>query len=127
MVHLNGAHVVIYSQKPEADRQFLRDILGLPHVDVGDGWVDDLDSFRGAMAERGVACAPARSLGWGVLTQVPLPGGGRLGVYQPRHRRPVWRPAKQKTRRRGAAASAGPSRRPSVTKAGRRRARRAVR
>jgi hypothetical protein len=26
--------------------------------------------------------------GWGLLTQIALPGGGKLGVYQPRHARP---------------------------------------
>jgi hypothetical protein len=26
--------------------------------------------------------------GWGMLTQLTLPGGGKLGVYQPRHGRP---------------------------------------
>jgi hypothetical protein len=26
--------------------------------------------------------------GWGMLTQVSLPGGGKLGIYQPRHARP---------------------------------------
>jgi hypothetical protein len=34
---INGAHSVIYSTNPEADRAFLRDVLGLPNVDVGDG------------------------------------------------------------------------------------------
>jgi hypothetical protein len=27
-------------------------------------------------------------MGWGVLTKLTLPGGGELGVYQPRHARP---------------------------------------
>ncbi len=34
-----GAHSIIYSKKPEADRTFLRDVLRLTHVDVGDGWL----------------------------------------------------------------------------------------
>ena len=34
-----GAHVIIYSTHPEADRAFLRDVLKFPHVDVGDGWL----------------------------------------------------------------------------------------
>src|SRR5262245_39414029 len=37
MIH--GAHAIIYSKKPEADRAFLRDVLRLPHVDVGGGWL----------------------------------------------------------------------------------------
>ncbi|HEY6305108.1 MAG TPA: VOC family protein [Candidatus Angelobacter sp.] len=34
-----GAHVLLYSQDPEADRAFFRDVLGFPHVDVGHGWL----------------------------------------------------------------------------------------
>ncbi len=30
-----GAHSIIYSKDAEADRAFLRDVLNLPHVDVG--------------------------------------------------------------------------------------------
>jgi len=112
---LTGAHAIIYSPHPEADRAFLRDVLGLPHVDVGDGWLifglppaevavhptdgpgshelyllcDDVDAFVAAMGERGVACEPVSHQAWGALTQVSLPGGGRLGVYQPTHARPA--------------------------------------
>jgi hypothetical protein len=35
-----GAHSIIYSTNAEADRAFLRDVLKLTHVDVGDGWLD---------------------------------------------------------------------------------------
>jgi hypothetical protein len=112
----NGAHVVISSKNPEADRAFLREVLGLPHVDVGHGWlifalppaevavhpgekndvhefylmVSDLEDLIGTMARRGVPCTPPRTLGWGILTQLSLPGGGTLGVYEPRHARPRW-------------------------------------
>ncbi len=34
-----GAHSIIYSTDPEADRAFLRDVLGFPNVDVGGGWL----------------------------------------------------------------------------------------
>ena len=34
-----GAHSIIYSTGPEAYRAFLRDVLALPNVDVGDGWL----------------------------------------------------------------------------------------
>ena len=109
-----GAHSIIYSRNPEADRAFLRDALGLPNVDVGDGWLifglppsevavhpsgqndvhefylmcGDVEAFVAAMAERGLACGPVQNQGWGLLTRVTLPGGGKLGVYQPRHARP---------------------------------------
>jgi hypothetical protein len=111
---LIGAHSIIYSRKPEADRTFLRDVLGLPHVDIGDGWlifglppaelavhpssknnkhelyfmVKDIHKFITAMKEKNVSCSPIQSMSWGEWTQVKLPGGGKLGVYEPRHARP---------------------------------------
>jgi len=109
-----GAHSIIYSRSPQADRALLREVFELPHVDVGDGWLifglppaelavhpsetndvhefylmsDDIDGFVTEMRNRGVACGPVRNEGWGLLTQVTLPGGGKLGVYQPGHARP---------------------------------------
>jgi hypothetical protein len=135
-----GAHSILYSLNPEADRAFLRDVLGLPNVDVGAGWLifglppsevavhpaeendvhelylmcDDLRGFVADMGKRGIACGPVQTPGWGVLTHVMLPGGGKLGVYEPRHARPepmrVGKPTKKrvtkkparKTRRRTA-------------------------
>ena len=118
-----GAHSVIYSKNSEADRAFLRDVVGLPHVDAGEGWLifglppaevavhpsdkndvhefyllsDDVASFVTAMKERNVACGPVQTQRWGLLTEVTLPGGGRLGVYQPRHLRPkALRPGRRK-------------------------------
>lgn len=111
---ITGAHSIIYSKKPDADRAFLRDVLKFPFVDVGEGWLifglppsevavhpsgkndvhelylmcDDIEAFAVAMKEHGVACAPREAMGWGILTHVTLPGGGKLGVYQPRHARP---------------------------------------
>ena len=40
------------------------------------------------MTSRGVVCGPLHQQPWGALTQIVLPGGGKLGVYQPRHARP---------------------------------------
>ena len=111
---ITGAHLLIYSTDPEADRAFLRDVLGLPHVDVGGGWLifalppaevavhpsdtndvhefylicDDVEAFIAEMKDRGVECGPVQKPTWGMLTDVRLPGGGKLGVYQPRHARP---------------------------------------
>jgi hypothetical protein len=121
---INGAHAIVYSKHPEKDRAFFKDVLGLPHVDVGHGWlifalppaevavhpgdenshhelylmVSDLELLLAEMAKRGIACAPPRNLGWGVLAQVTLPGGGALGVCEPRHARPAW-PGEAKPRR----------------------------
>ncbi len=111
---INGAHSIIYSKSPDDDRVFLRDVLKLPNVDVGDGWLifglppaevavhpsekndvhefylmcDDVEALIAEMAEHRVDCSPVQDLGWGLLTQVTLPGGGKLGIYQPRHARP---------------------------------------
>jgi hypothetical protein len=111
---LIGAHSIINSTKPDADRAFLRDVLALPNVDVGDGWlifglppaevavhpsdkndahelylmVDDVETLVAEMKAHNIACSPVQNQGWGLLTYVTLPGGGRLGVYQPRHARP---------------------------------------
>ena len=109
-----GAHSIIYSAEPEADRAFLRDVLRLSNVDAGEGWLifslppsevavhpaeqsggqelyllcDDIAAFSTEMAGRGIRCTPVESLSWGWLTRITLPGGGQLGVYQPRHARP---------------------------------------
>src|SRR5687768_5296632 len=109
-----GGHSIIYSRDAEADRAFLRDVLGLPNVDVGGGWLifglppaelavhpsrkndvhefylmcDDVEAFTRDMKKRRVAGSPVQSLDWGLLTQLTLPGGGKLGVYQPQHARP---------------------------------------
>ncbi|HEX9501512.1 MAG TPA: extradiol dioxygenase [Thermoanaerobaculia bacterium] len=111
---LIGAHSIIYSKNPEADRAFLRDVLKLTHVDVGHGWLifglppsevavhpgeknnvhefylmcDDVEGFIAEMKSHKIKCGPVQNQGWGMLTEVALPGGGKLGVYQPRHGRP---------------------------------------
>jgi hypothetical protein len=111
---INGAHAIIYSARPDEDREFFRDVLELEHVDVGDGWLifglppsevavhpaaknglhelylmcEDVELFVAAMKRRGVTCGAVMNRGWGLLTEVTLPGGGKLGVYQPRHARP---------------------------------------
>ena len=143
-----GAHSIIYSTSPEADRRFLRDVLELTSVDVGDGWLifglppaevavhpsgendvhefylmcDDVKAFVAKMGKSNIACGPVQNLGWGLLTHVMLPGGGKLGVYQPRHARPkpmsllktkksAKRAAKSGNRRKSAKRSLRPTRR----------------
>lgn len=126
---LLGAHSIIYSTEPDADRAFLRDVLGLPSVDAGGGWLifglppaevavhpadkndrhefylmcDDVEAFVAEMERHDIRCGPIQNPGWGLLTELALPGGGRLGVYQPRHVRPPQvtgrRPFSRKTRR----------------------------
>jgi hypothetical protein len=109
-----GSHVIIYSRDQAADLAFLRDVLKLPHVDVGGGWLifglppsevaihptegvtshefylmcKDVGAFIEAMRERALVCTPVREERWGLLTELTLPGGGKVGVYEPRHARP---------------------------------------
>src|SRR4029453_7678483 len=49
---------------------------------------DDVEALVAELQEREIACDPIHNLGWGLITQVALPGGGKLGIYQPRHARP---------------------------------------
>lgn len=110
-----GSHVIIYSRNADADRAFFRDVLKFSHVDVGHGWLifglppsevavhpgegpethefyllcEDIKVFVQTMKKQGLICAPVREERWGSLTQLTLPGGGALGVYQPRHARPA--------------------------------------
>ena len=121
-----GAHSIIYSKDPEADRMFLRNVLKLNHVDVGEGWLifglpasevavhpsgkndvhefylmcDDVEAFIRKMKENRISCGNPQNMGWGILTQVILPGGGKLGVYEPKHRRPEPMKARAQSRKR---------------------------
>ena len=111
---ISGAHIVIYSKDAVADRNLLKDVLEFPYVDVGHDWLifrlppseaavhpsdendrhelflmcDDVEATVEALEARGVACEPLSTQGWGKSTRLRLPGGGMLGLYQPRHARP---------------------------------------
>jgi len=113
MIH--GAHVIIFSKDAEADRKFFRDVLGYPFVDAGHGWLifalpptevavhpsdendvhelylmcDDVRAFITDMQAKQVACSEVREERWGSITNLTLPGGGKIGVYQPKHPSPV--------------------------------------
>ena len=108
---INGVHMIVYSKDAEADRAFFRDVLGFSSVDAGGGWLifklppaegafhpaeengghelyflcDDLKAEMTSLAAKGVKCSDAVERPWGLLTTVPLPGGGNLGLYEPRH------------------------------------------
>jgi catechol 2,3-dioxygenase-like lactoylglutathione lyase family enzyme len=105
-----GAHIVVYSKNAEADRAFFRDVLGLKSVDVGHGWLifalptaeaafhpseeetrelyfmcDDLKAEMASLARKGVKCSKVEEARWGSITKMELPGGGNVGLYQPKH------------------------------------------
>lgn len=106
-----GSHVIVYSRDPEADRAFFRDVLRFPSVDAGGSWLifalppaevavhpaeendvhelylmcTDLRATMDEMRTHGIRCEKPSTERWGVRTVVRLPGGGRLGLYQPTH------------------------------------------
>jgi catechol 2,3-dioxygenase-like lactoylglutathione lyase family enzyme len=144
---ISGAHTMIYSKNPEADRTFLRTVLGLPNADAGGGFLifgtpvsevavheaenndvhelyfmcDDVNAFIAAMAKHGVTCPDAQDRGWGLATKVALPGGGKLGIYEPRHARPKVARMKAKVAARGKKRAARTAARKVKKKARRRR------
>ncbi|MBU6298722.1 MAG: extradiol dioxygenase [Alphaproteobacteria bacterium] len=109
-----GAHTTIPSKNENADKAFFRDVLKLPNVDAGGGYVifglppcevaihdgqdatghtlhlmcADIRKFLDRMGTLGIAASPARSEVWGMMTEITLPGGGTLSVYQPTHKHP---------------------------------------
>jgi hypothetical protein len=108
---LSGAHLVLYSEDAAADRAFFRDIFGFASVDAGHGWLifalpqaevafhpsagntqhelyfmcEDLQSEMHVLAEKGVPCSEVQEAPWGSITKIRLPGGGEIGLYQPKH------------------------------------------
>jgi catechol 2,3-dioxygenase-like lactoylglutathione lyase family enzyme len=115
-----GAHFLLYSQDPEADRAFFRDVLGFRSVDAGGGWLifaispaetaihpldgevaprragnllgaelylmcDNLGAFVASLAAKHVRCTKLEKAPWGIKTTIPLPSGGAIGLYEPRH------------------------------------------
>jgi catechol 2,3-dioxygenase-like lactoylglutathione lyase family enzyme len=112
---INGAHVVIYSKDPEADRAFFRDTLNFPCVDAGHGWLifamppleaafhdserndqhelylmcDDISSTLRDLRSKNVQVMEITEQRWGKLASFKLPGGGKIGIYQPTHPSPL--------------------------------------
>jgi catechol 2,3-dioxygenase-like lactoylglutathione lyase family enzyme len=108
---ISGAHVIVYSKNPDADRAFFRDVLGFNSVDAGHGWLifslppaeaafhpgekndvhelylmcDDLKSEMAALAKKNVTCSEIQEERWGSITKMRLPGGGDVHLYQPKH------------------------------------------
>ena len=108
---LTGAHIVVYSKDPEADRAFFKEILGFRSVDAGEGWLifavptaevafhphdennkhemyfmcDDINAQIAALKKKGVQVGEISEQRWGTLTTISLPGGGVIGLYEPKH------------------------------------------
>lgn len=108
---ITGMHAIIHRRNAEADRAFLRDVIGWSSVAAGGGWpifaappaevavhpsrgggshevflmCDDIEAQVALLNSRGVQCSPIAEQPWGRLTTMTLPGGGDLEVYQPLH------------------------------------------
>ena len=112
---ITGVHALIFSRDSDGVRAFFRDTLGFSSVDAGGGWLifalppsevaahpadgppsaelylicDDIDATVADLEAKGVEMTgPVVDQGWGLVTGVALPGGGSLGLYEPRHPRP---------------------------------------
>ena len=113
-----GAHVILNSKDPDADRALLADVLGFSSVDAGGGWLifalppaeaavhpadapsadlylmcSDLAAEMGALKQKGISFSPVEEARWGSVTHFTLPGGGQVGLYQPRHASPIPQPS----------------------------------
>ena len=112
---ISGAHVIVYSKDAAADRAFFREVLGFPSVDAGHGWLifalppaeaavhpaeapgdrsdrhelyfmcSDLKAEISELERKGVRCSEPQEERWGSITKISLPGGGQVGLYQPKH------------------------------------------
>src|SRR3984885_6878558 len=108
---ITGLHAIVFSPQAEQVRAFFADVLGLSSVDAGGGWLifalppaeaavhpsdddircdlylicDDLAAEMRSLAARGVSCSPVEEPRWGSVTKIRLPGGGEVGLYQPKH------------------------------------------
>ena len=112
---INGAHVVIYTKDSEADRAFFRDVLRFPSVDAGHGWLifalppseaafhdsakndhhelylmcDDIAATLKDLKSKKVKVSDVTDQRWGKLATFTLPGGGKVGIYEPKHPSPL--------------------------------------
>jgi len=112
---ITSTHVIIFAEEAEQTRAFFRDVLGLKSVDTGDGWLifklppaelgihpsgdgpdsgthelyfmcDDVEATVADLTGKGVEfTTPIHEEGFGLITTLRIPGGGTVGLYQPKH------------------------------------------
>jgi catechol 2,3-dioxygenase-like lactoylglutathione lyase family enzyme len=105
-------HAIVFSAEAEKVRAFFADVLGMPSVDAGGGWLifalppaelavhpaggetrhelylmcDDIRATLADLRARGVEVAREVSdQGWGLLAAIRLPDGSEFPIYEPRH------------------------------------------
>ena len=113
---VTGVHAIVFAQDADAVRAFLRDTLELESVDAGGGWLifalppaelaahpsegeshhelylmcDDIGATVAELTRKGAEfTGPVSDEGFGLMTAMKLPGGGELGLYEPRHPTPL--------------------------------------
>lgn len=112
---INGAHVIVYTKDAEADRAFFRDVLQFFSVDAGHGWLifamppfevafhdsekndqhelffmcDDIVATLRDLKSKSVKVSDVSEQRWGKLATLTLPGGGKIGLYEPNHPTPL--------------------------------------
>jgi len=113
---ITGVHAVMFTSDADGLRAFLRDVLGFDHVDAGGGWLifalppaeiaahpsagdtrhelylmcDDVEATVEELQAKGVEFTrPISDEGFGLVTAMRVPGGGELGLYEPRHPTPL--------------------------------------
>jgi len=117
-VAIIGMHALMYSKKDQATREFLRDVLGFPAVDAGQGWLifaapptelaihpaegheyhelylmcDDIEATVAELRGKGVTTRAIQERPWGRVTQLALPSGEELGLYEPKHPTAIGKP-----------------------------------
>jgi len=109
---ITGMHAIVFSPAAEKVRAFFADVLGMPSVDAGGGWLifalppaelavhpaegdtrhelylmcDDINATLAELREKGVDVArDVSDQGWGLLAAIRLPDGSELPIYEPRH------------------------------------------
>ena len=112
---ISGVHAIVFSREADKVRPFMGDVLGLPAVDAGGGWLifalppaelaihpadgdshhelylmcDDIHATLAELKGKGVEVAREVSdQGCGLLAAIRLPDGGEFPIYEPRHHRP---------------------------------------
>jgi catechol 2,3-dioxygenase-like lactoylglutathione lyase family enzyme len=113
---IEGIHAIVYSRQADEVRAFFRDVLGLESVEAGGGWpifalppaelavhpadedgrhelylmCRDIHRTVDELREKGIETTEIAEQPWGLLTTIRLPGGGELGMYEPRHPTPLF-------------------------------------
>jgi hypothetical protein len=113
---ITGVHALVYTKASDSVRAFFRDTLRLSSVDAGGGWLifalppaelavhpsdedsyhelylmcDDVHATVEELKRKGVKFSGAiEDRGWGLVTSIKMPGGGELGLYEPKHPSPL--------------------------------------